>query len=329
MSNPSYAGRLAVAAAASSCLALALAGCSTSPASTDAATDQIPVAASFYPLQFVAERVGGDRVAVTNLTKPGAEPHTLELTPKDVAGMKSASLVVYLGGFQPVVDDAVAGLDQAKTLDVAPAAALDLHAEEDGHDHGHDHDATPSPSGESAAHDHEEALDPHFWLDPTRLISVTESVAERLSAVDAAGAATFQANASALTDELRALDAEFDKGLATCESRELVTGHAAFGYLAQRYDLHQHPIAGISPDQEPTAAQMAEVVATVKEEQVTTVFSETLVSPKTAETVAREAGAKVAVLDPVEGLTDASAGQDYLGVMRANLEALRTGLRCS
>jgi zinc transport system substrate-binding protein len=268
-----------------------------------AADGRLSVLASFYPLQFVAERVGGTRVAVTNLTSPGAEPHDLELTPQDVAAVSDAGLVFYLSGFQPAVDDAVANTG-ATSLDAAASAALDLTADGGG------------------------ALDPHFWLDPTRLADVADALAERLAAIDPAAAATYAANAADLRADLASLDDRFAAGLATCASRQLVTSHEAFGYLAQRYDLQQVGIVGIGPDAEPTAADLARVARFVADEGVTTVFYETLVSPDVAETVARESGATTAVLDPIEGLAPDSGTADYLTVMRDDLASLRVGLGC-
>lgn len=303
-------------------LALFLAGCGA--ASPGADDGRLQLLASFYPLQYVTEHVGGDRVSVSSLTPPGAEPHDLELTPQDVAAVSEADLVVVLGGFQPAVDEAVEQQAADTHLDVAEAASLNLaatadeHGDEDGHA---DEDAD--------AHADETAGDPHFWLDPLRLADVADAVADRLSEVDPEGEQAFRAGADDLRTELVALDDEISSGLAQCESTDLVVSHEAFGYLAQRYGLDQVGIAGLSPDSEPQPGALAEVTDQVQERGVTTIFTETLVSPALAETVAAETGATTAVLDPLEGLTDESAGDDYVEVMRANLEALRTGLTCT
>ncbi len=283
------------------------------------ASDTVKVSAAFYPLQFAAEQVGGDHVEVTGLTKPGTEPHDLELAPKDVAALAQSDVVVYEKGFQPAVDAAVG--DQAKdaAFDVSEAAKLDLTAPASDH------------AGESAEeHDaHESGADPHFWLDPTRYAAVATALAARLGQVDPAHAADYTRNAEALSQRLTALDAEFTSGLATCTSKDLVTSHAAFGYLADRYGLKQEGISGISPDAEPSAAQMREIAQHIAEHGVRTVYAETLVSPALADTIARETGATVAVLDPVEGISDASPGKDYFEVMRANLATLKKGQRCT
>lgn len=303
--------------------ALLAAGCGgASGASGSDAGSALRVTAAFYPLQWASERVGGDLVEVSGLTKPGAEPHDLELTPKAVGELASSDVVVYLRGFQPAVDDAVRTQATETGFDVAPEADLTIPATDDGHDHG----------GESAEEHEEhaegEALDPHFWLDPVRLQSVATAIGERFSAADPEHADTYRANASALVADLATLDSELEQGLADCGSDELVTAHVAFAYLAARYGLAQEGVAGLSPDAEPDAATLRELTAHIREHGVTTVYAETLVDPALAETLARETGATVAVLDPLEGLTDASKGADYLEVMRSNLATLRTGQQC-
>ena len=272
--------------------------------------------ASFYPLQFVTQRIAGDRAEVTGLTPPGAEPHDLELEPKDVAAVSEADLVVYLKGFQPSVDEAVSGEAADAGVDVTPAARLDLAAAPEEGDGGHD--------GEAGA----AGRDPHFWLDPTRLSAVAGVVAERLAAADGGGAATYRANAEKLQADLATLDGEFRAGLASCTSRDLVTSHQAFGYLAQQYGLTQVGITGVSPDAEPQPADLARVTDFVRQHQVRTIYHETLASPAIARTVAGETGAGTAVLDPLEGLTEDSDGGDYLAVMRSNLAHLREGQPC-
>ncbi len=303
---------------------LALAACGSGPTASGAAAkdDDLTVTTAFYPLQWASERVGGDHVAVTGLTKPGAEPHDLELTPKAVAGLASSDVVVYLKGFQPAVDDAVATLGGDAGFDVSPEADLTIAATDDGHDHA-------GESEDEHAEHAEGTPDAHFWLDPVRLQSVATAIGERFAAADPANASDYRANATALVADLATLDTEFETGLAQCRSTELVTGHAAFAYLADRYGLSQEGIAGITPDAEPDAAMLRELVAHVREHGVTTIYSETLVDPALADTLARETGAKVAVLDPLEGLTDTSKGSDYLEVMRSNLATLKVGQECS
>jgi zinc transport system substrate-binding protein len=245
---------------------------------------------------------------VANLVPVGSEPHDLELTPRAVAELGDADLVVYLAGFSPAVDDAASQLGSAKVVDVTSVAELDLTLD--------------------AAGDGDATVDPHFWLDPLRLAAVGDEVAQRLGDLDPDGASTFTTNAAVLRAELEVLDAEFEAGLAGCQRRDLVTGHRAFGYLARRYGLRQVGIAGLTAEEEPTPADLAAAVDFVERNDVRTIYHEPLASPAAAETVAAETGARTAVLDPVEGLSDASAGGDYPAIMRANLATLREGQSC-
>ncbi|MEX5305241.1 metal ABC transporter substrate-binding protein [Kocuria sp. CPCC 205258] len=322
--------------------ALALSSCASGAGDPSAATagdagETLSVQASFYPLQYVTERVGGDLVQVESLTPAGAEPHDLELSPAAVDGLRTADAVVYLSGFQPAVDDAVAQAAPEHALDAVHAgvegeeahpaeehgAAEEAHSEEA---HGDEASAEEPHAEDDHGHDHG-GEDPHFWLDPERLAAVATEVAHELAEVDPDNAATYESNAEELATELAALDEEFAAGLATCERDTIVVSHEAYGYLADKYDLEQVAIAGLDPDTEPSPARLAEIGEVVEAEGVTTVFSESLVNPKVAETLAAEHGIETAVLDPVENQSDESA--DYQQVMRSNLEALRTALDCA
>jgi zinc transport system substrate-binding protein len=280
--------------AALTLIGLAACGAGSGPAGADGKVD---VVAGFYPLQFAAERIGGDRVAVTNLVQPGAEPHDLELKPSQIIKIAGADLVVYLNGLQPELDKAVGQNNRDKALDVTKVTPL-------------------------------EDNDPHVWLDPVRFATITDAVGARLGEVDPEHAADYTSRAKVLREELTKLDDEFAAGLRTCQRHEIVTSHAAFGYLAKRYGLEQIALTGLSPETEPTPLHVAEVARRAREVHATTIFFETLVSPRVAEALATEVGAKTAVLDPIEGL-EAGSKEDYLSVMKANLMALRDALGCS
>ncbi|WP_082582096.1 metal ABC transporter substrate-binding protein [Aeromicrobium sp. Root236] len=292
-------------------LVLLLAACGSSAKGNDDTTD---VVASFYPFAYVAEQVGGTHVNVSNLTAPGIEPHDLELKPKQVGDVQNADLVIYEKHFQAAVDDAVKQADRSTkdTVDVATVVKLKRlqpGAAEEGHDHSDE--------------------DPHTWLDPQNMIAVTKAVEAKLSAVDPDHASDYAANASKLEGELETLGTDFATGLKTCKNRTIVTSHAAFQYLADRYDLMQVPIAGIDPANEPSPSQLADITDLVRKEKITTIFTEELVSPAIADTIAKEAGVKTATLDPIEGLSDATKDQTYLTLMRKNLETLRKANSCS
>ena len=267
--------------------------------------------ASFYPLAEAAEQVGGDHVQVTNLTAPGVEPHDLELKPSQLEAISTADVILYLGGgFQPAVEDAIRDA-KGQTVDVSAALRT-----------------LPVPGGES-----EPSLtaDPHVWLDPVLYGQVVQRVEEALAAASPQNASAFAENAATFGSKLGSLDAEYRTGLAHCARNVIVTSHAAFGYLSRRYGLQQEPISGLSPDAEPTPQHLADLKALVERDGVTTIFTEELVSPKVAQTLADETGATTAVLNPLESLTpdEMSAGDDYLSVMRGNLAELRTALGCT
>ncbi|MFI6477505.1 metal ABC transporter substrate-binding protein [Nonomuraea sp. NPDC050663] len=293
---------------------LATTACGTGAAETTGAGE---VVTALYPLQWLTERVGGTDITVTNLTAPGVEPHDLELTPQQVAEIAGAKMAVYIKGVQPAVDEAVEQHAADRSFDAATAVKTLEAAHEEGHE--------GETEQEHAEHEHEVSYDPHLWLDPSRLATVATQLGDRLAAADPAHARGFKDRAAKTAAELTALDAEMAKGLGTCTSKTLVTSHEAFGYLADRYQLKQVGIT-IDPDSEPSPARLAEVAKLAKDEKVTTIFTETLVSPKVAEVLAGEVGAKTAVLDPLE--TGPEQG-DYLSAMRANLQTLRTALGCS
>jgi zinc transport system substrate-binding protein len=289
-------------------LGLVTAGCGTPPGGAGDSRG-LSIVVAFYPYQFVAERVVGDLGQVQNLTTPGAEPHDLELTPAQVAAIAGADLVIHQKGFQPAVDSAIAQSAPARVLDVT--SLVPLH-KGDGDEHGQ--------VGQSTG-------DPHLWLDPTNLVTVTSAVTDILAPLTGRASA-IRERGEALVAQLTELDDSMRTGLARCERRVFVTSHAAFSYLAERYDLTQVGIAGLDPSTEPSPARIKQVHDVVAKEGVTTIFYETLVSDAVAQSIARDLRLRTDVLDPLEGLTGASRGKDYVEVMTANLQSLRTAGAC-
>lgn len=278
---------------------------------------KVRVVASFYPLQYVAQRVAGSRADVVNLTKPGGEPHDLEIPPKETAQIVDADLVLYESGFQPAVDDAIGQNSSGTTLDASDVVEL-VTPDHDGRDHGAaDHGSTEHAD-----------LDPHFWQDPDRMAALGQAVAKKLAGVDPAHAAEYAANARRLSSDLTALGSAYARGLASCQRDTVVVSHDAFGYLS-KYGLVMEPIAGLSPGAEPTPADLARLEDLIRSDGITTVFSERLVSPRLSASLANDVGVRTAVLDPIEGLSDQTAGDDYLSLMRQNLAALRKANGCS
>ena len=290
---PRRARALATALAAAAALT-SLVGCRTTTAQD---SGKPSVVAAFYPLQYAAQQVGGDTISVTSLTPAGVEPHDLELTASQVADISQADLVLYVKGFQPAVDEAVAQQAPDRALDVSAALPLLGH-------------------------------DPHVWLDPANMSAIGTAIANRLAEVEPDAATTVAKSATAFGSTMDALESEYRAGLATCRLHDLVVSHEAFAYLAHAFGLNQIGISGLSPDAEPSPARLKEVADLVTSKGITTIYYETLVDPKIAQTIADETGAKVAKLDPLEGLTTGSTG-NYVSIMKDNLATLRNGQRCT
>ncbi|MFG2118101.1 metal ABC transporter substrate-binding protein [Streptomyces sp. NPDC048710] len=306
----------AVATAAVSALGLAtLSACSGASAAGN--TSKFDVVASFYPMAFLAEQIGGSHVHVTTLTTPGQEPHDLEISPQQIAGLEESDAVLYLKNLQPSVDNAVAQSPVRTKIDAASLTTLEEHGNEVG--------------GHAAAHDTHEGeesggKDPHIWLDPVRYAQVAEGVGKAFEKADPDHAADYRKNTAALVKKLDDLNTQFKDGLANTRTKVFITTHAAFGYLAERYGLTEEAINGLDPESEPSAARVKDLETMAEADGVTTVFYETLVSDRTAKTVAGDAGLRTDVLDPLEGITKKSRGTDYFSVQEANLKALRQAL---
>ncbi|MFD7699804.1 metal ABC transporter substrate-binding protein [Streptomyces caelestis] len=289
-------------------------------------TGKFDVVASFYPMAFLAERIGGEHVSVTSLTEPGQEPHDLEISARQTAQLEESDAALYLKGLQPSVDEAIGQSPVATKIDAATLTTLEEHGTEAGgheEEHAEDEHAEEEHAHE---HEHEGGKDPHVWLDPVKYAEVAEGVGKAFEKADPDHAADYRKNTAALVGELNDLDEKFETGLADRKNSVFITTHAAFGYLAERYGLTEEAISGLDPESEPSGARVKELQKMAKADGVTTVFYETLVSDRTARTLAGDTGLKTDVLDPLEGITDASRGDDYFQVMEANLKALQTAL---
>lgn len=332
-----------LAAACAAATALALSACSSTASSGDGSSKDgsLTVMASFYPLKYLAEKVGGEHVSVTSLTPDGAEPHDLELSPKMVDSLSSADAVIYLAGFQSAVDEAIEQQAPKTVIDVSSAAELIEAGTDANHPSEDEEDATDeAQSGETEAHDHDHegadhadhdhhhdmSADPHFWLDPTRMAKAATLVGDKLAEADSAHADTYKANAKALAEELNTLSNTLVTKTSNCKVKTFVTAHTAFGYLADRTGLTQVGISGLDPESSPSPARLAEIAQIAKEQGVTTIFTEALIDPKVAQTLADDLGITTAVLDPIESQTDAS--KDYAATMNSNIDALTKALDC-
>ncbi|MFP4978332.1 metal ABC transporter substrate-binding protein [Paenibacillus sp. CN-4] len=356
--------------------------------------DKLVVKTSFYPMYEFTRHVAGDLAEVENLVPAGVEPHDWEPTPKDMAKITEADVLVFNGaGMEAWVDQVLDSVVTSKLKVIEASKGLEImEGSPDHHDHGHVHsDEHSHTEGEQAheeehthaegehshedehthtegehsheeehthsegehthedghthaegEHSHEEGhthaegehahdhggMDPHVWLSPALAIKEVENIEAGLSEAAPEHKEAFHANAEAYIAELKKLDEDFRSQLADVKRKDFITQHAAFGYLAKEYGLTQVPIAGLSPDQEPSAEQMAQIVEFAKEHKVQWIFFETLVSSRVADTIANEIGAKTLVLNPIEGLTEdeQAKGLDYIGVMRKNLDSLKQAL---
>ena len=323
-------------------MALFLQACGPSPSATpEVQTGQLSVAATIYPVQFLAERIGGDRVQVRGLVPTGVESHSWEPSSRNLRDVYNADVFIHSGGgFEGWVDRLLRDLESDGPLVISAAVRevkLDAH-----HDDGeHQHEVHASAQAEQEVeesrihqpqqeHGDEHKDDPHMWLDPALYALQAERVRDGLMQADPAGATIYDANLSSLQDELAALEAEMERGLANCERNSLVVSHAAYGHLTWRFGLEQIAIAGVSPEVEPSPAKVRAVTEQVRSTGATHVLYETLLSPRIAQTIAEEAEVELLPLNPLEGLTEeqASAGADYFTVMHDNLTTLRTALGC-
>ncbi|WP_327689366.1 metal ABC transporter substrate-binding protein [Streptomyces tubercidicus] len=297
---------------------LALSACSPSGGARTE-DGKLRVTASFYPMEFLAQQIGGKHVEVTSLTKPGAEPHDLELSPQQTAQLGESGAVVYLKGLQPAVDEAVAQSGAKHVADAAALTSLEEHGTEvDGHHHttGDNHSHSESEGGK----------DPHIWLDPVKYAEVAKGVNKTLAKADPDHKADYQKNTDTLVKKLDGLNTAFKDGLKKRSSDTFLTTHAAFGYLAERYGLTEEAISGLDPEAEPSAKRIRDLHTLAREHHVSTVFFETIANPATAKALAGDLHLKTDVLDPLEGINAKSRGKDYFGVQRANLAALQKAL---
>lgn len=334
--------RRSLALATAALAAASLTACSQPTASTPSDSTaqtggQLKVMASFYPLKYLTEQIGGELTSVTSLTPDGAEPHDLELSPASVDQLGKADAVVYLKGFQSAVDEAVEHNAPKTVIDVAPAVQLvkvsdsGNHVDDHDHDADHDHDHEADHDHDHKAehdhdHDHDMSTDPHFWLDPERMSQAATLIGQALADADPKNAQTYTSNAANVSHSMKDLGTELVSGTATCEHTTFVTAHAAFGYLADRTGLTQVGISGLDPDSSPSPARLQEISELVKAQGVSTIFTEALIDPKVAETLAKDLGIETAVLDPIE--SQVNPNEDYAAAMRNNITALRKALHC-
>jgi zinc transport system substrate-binding protein len=271
---------------------------------------KLSVTASFYPLYFFAQQIGGVKAEVANIVPAGAEPHDYEPSASDLAGMENSQLIILNGGgLEAWGGNVQDNIDHKKTIIVVAGDGLTTQQVTEG--------------GQSG-------IDPHVWLAPPLAEKMVSRILQGFIQADPANQTYYQTQAQNLQARLESLDAAYRQGLSQCSDKNIITSHEAFGYLSTTYGLRQIAIAGLSPDAEPSPQQLADIVKLAKANQIKYIFFESLASPKLAQTIATEIGAQTLGLDPLEGLTpeEAAQGQDYLTIMRANLINLQKALGC-
>lgn len=275
---------------------------SLSPLASPDELAPLPVTASFYPLAEFVKHVGQEKVTVTNLTPTGAEPHDFDPSPQDIIHLQNSRLFIYNGvGLESWVDRVLPDLQSRAVILVKASTGIEV---------------LPA--------------DPHIWLDPALSVAEVETIKNGFIQADPANKNFYQANAAHYQQQLQQLDQEFSQGLAHCESKDIISSHAALGYIARHYGLNMVPIAGLSPDEEPSPQRLAEIARFAKQHNVHYIFFETLVSPRLAQTIANEVGAQTIVFNPLEGLTgeELAQGKDYISVQKENLANLKIALAC-
>ena len=343
----------------------ALAGCSG--ASTNQANKEdsgkIKVYTSFYPMYDFTSKIGGDKVDVINLVPSGTEPHDWEPSAQDLVKIGEADMFVYSGaGMEGWVEKLDENIKNDKLVKIEASKGVELIKNEEGHDHhdseeghndakeGHDHhdaeeghehnDAKEGHDHHDAeeGHDHHDAeeghhhhgaYDPHVWLAPLNAKTQMKNILDGLVKADPNNKDYYQKNYDTYAKKLDELDAKYKSELSKTTKKDIVVSHEAFAYLCKAYGINQVGIEGVSPDSEPDAAKMKEVAEFAKKNQVKYIFFEELVSPKVAETIAKEVGAKTEVLSPLEGLTEEQIkdGQDYFTIMEKNLTNILAALK--
>lgn len=271
---------------------------------------KLQAAASFYPLYFFAQQIGGEKAMAINITPAGAEPHDYEPTARDLAQIEKSKVLILNGaGLEAWGNNIKQNLNSTNTVIVTVGEGL---------------------ANQQITEEGKKITDPHIWLSPPLAKEIVDKIVQGFMQIDPVNKKYYQSNADTLKNELANLDKEYRQGLSNCLEKNIITSHAAFGYLAATYGLNQVPLAGLSPDAEPSPRQLADMVKFAKANKVKYIFFESLISPKLSETLATEVGAKTLALNSIEGLSEEeiSQGKNYFTEMQNNLSNLRMALQC-
>ncbi|WP_374110655.1 metal ABC transporter substrate-binding protein [Neobacillus cucumis] len=299
---------------------LIVSGCSnaasTKSEKTSEGSKKLQIVTTFYPMYYFAQKVAGSSANVELLIPNGVEPHDWEPTANDMAKIQDSDLFIYNSRyFETWTEKVFKSINDPNLKVIEASNGIELM------------DALDSEEEDN--HEHTSSKDPHVWLSPVLAQKEVDNIAKALEQADPKNKDKFQKNAAALNSELADLDSLYKETIDKAKKKEFVTQHAAFGYLAKQYGLTQIPIAGLSPDVEPTLGKLAELTDLTKKKNVKIIYFEELTSSKVADTLAKEIGAKTEVLNPLEGLTkkEQEKGLDYIDVMKNNLESLKLSLQ--
>lgn len=298
--------------------ALILSGCGNAKVNTQSSNigssadsgKKLTVYTSFYPMYDLTKKIGGDKINLKNLVPAGTEPHDWEPTPSDMGNLEKADVLIYNGaGMESWMDKVLKSINNKKLVTVEASKGLKLLGNPDKNENS--------------------AYDPHVWLNPMLAKQEMEAIKNALVNADSANKEYYEKNFNENAFKLDQLDQDYKKTITGLSKKDIIVAHQAFSYLCSAYGLNQVAIEGLAADSEPSPARMAEIVNFAKEKQLKYIFFEELVSPKVAQTIAKETGATATVLSPLEGLseTDQKAGKDYFSVMRDNLEVLKKALQ--
>lgn len=300
---------------------------------TEPTSGKLQVVTTLFPLYDMAKTIGGDHAQVSLLLPPGVEPHSFEPRPENIVRVNRADLFIYTNKImEPWAAGIIAGVDGGKVSIVEGSKGIPLMPAPQGDAHGDEHGDTLLDQHHDGNEDEGErgAVDPHVWLDLENARLMVANILAAFVARDPSHKGYYEQNAAALTRELAALDARFRETLAQCPKKVFLHGgHYAFGYLARRYGLRYTSASAVNADAEPTPARLAELVKLMRRERLSYVYTEELLSSKVAETIARETGAKVLMLNAGHNLSraDFERGVSFISIMEQNLRNLKTGLQ--
>lgn len=278
-------------------------GCSSKEDSNYTESGKMLVYASFYPLYFLADEIGGDNIDLRMVVPNGVDSHDYEPSMNQLKEIENAQLFIYNGANYESWADKVVGniIDEKRTINASQLVDLNVI------------DGNP---------------DPHIWLNPDNMIQIGKAIKEKLVSLDEKNKDEYEKNFNELSDRLRELDNRYFEVLKDKNKDSIIVSHAAFGYMTERYGFNQIPVSGISPEQEPSPKTIANLIETARNKNHEYIFLETLASPKTVQVIAEETNLQILTLNPIEGLTEEQLknGEDYISLMEDNLENLKKAL---